>query len=99
MTIAEVFATYDAPWDIIELAADSKFLRESGRYFGVENKSGHRIAAHVTLSTATLIACAPEMLALIEEIAEDDQSEHRYSAKLLLNMMAARSNTRQEKNQ
>jgi len=89
--IETIFAIHDAPWDIIEFDAESKQLRESGRYFGVENKSEKRIVVYVTLETATLIAVAPEMAVLIERIAEDDQSEYQHEAKLLLSMMAARN--------
>jgi len=61
MTLEEVYKKYNAPWNIIQLDARSKFLRESGRYYGVENAVGQRIAGCVTLEEATLIAFAPEM--------------------------------------
>ena len=89
--IKTLFATHDAPWDIIELDAKGKQLRESGCYYGVKSKSDRRIAAHITRETATLIAIAPEMAILIDRIAKDDQSEYQYEAQLLLKMMAVQN--------
>ena len=62
-TIDKVYEKFDAPWDIIELEARSKWLRESGRYYSVVTASGRRIAGCVTFEEATLIAIAPEMYA------------------------------------
>ena len=94
--IETIFATHDAPWDIIEFDAKSKYLRESGCYFGIESKSERRIAGHVPLATAMLIAIAPEMAVFVERIANDGQSEYQHEAKLLLSMMAVRNLIRKE---
>ena len=63
MTLEEVYEKYNAPWDIIQFDARSKFLREGGRYYGVETKTGQIISSCITLEEATMIALAPEMFA------------------------------------
>ena len=87
MSIEKIFAKYDAPWDVYELNAQSRGLRESGRYCGVTDKNELRIASHIPMETAVLIAIAPEMLVLVECIAEDDKSDYQSQAKLLLDMI------------
>ena len=78
--IHTLFAVHDEPWGTIEFPTSSKNLRESGRYYGVEDKNERRIIGYISLATAKLIATAPEMAAFIARIAKDDQSEYQYEA-------------------
>jgi len=89
MTITEIFKRFNAPWDVIELMPQSASLKRSGRYYGVVDKSESNLIHCVTLEDALVFARLPEMIDLVERVAEDETSKHQTSAKILLEMMQA----------
>jgi hypothetical protein len=97
MTIGEIYEKYNALWGVMEFDVKSKPLRESGRYYGVEDRDGNKIANFVTKETATLIALAPEMFVLVQQVAEGN-SEHAPQAKMVLGMMNMRKTLCQRDN-
>jgi hypothetical protein len=91
MTIQDIFEKFDGPWAVFELDAQSKALRESGRIYGVKNKRERPVADYITLDEANVIAAAPELLALVYDIVDDDDNSlsphYKKQAKLLLEMV------------
>jgi hypothetical protein len=70
-----------------QYATNNERLQKTGKIYSVEDKYGQPVVVYVSLDDAKAISLVPEMLAMIYDISNDDQSTYQMLAKVLLKMI------------